>query len=179
MRWLAVTCLLAVGLLTASSSASSPAHYPASNGWIVFASDRDSNSVAPFRLYRLEPIGGGVEPLGQVRGRQPVWSPDGSLIAFVDARLRLVVAGADGFRSKTLTSGRYPVQNPSWSPDGSRIVVEQSGRGRSRGDLVIVATNGSGSRRITRSRRSRTRLGSERLADRVRLQSSPGRRRRL
>lgn len=64
MRWLAVTCLLAVGLLTTAAASSSPVHYPASNGWIVFASDRDINSGAPFRLYRLEPIGGGVEPLG-------------------------------------------------------------------------------------------------------------------
>ncbi len=152
MRWLAMPWLLSVGLLTVATASSAPWHYPASNGWIVFTSDRDVNSVAPFRLYRLEPVGGGVKPLGQLRGRQPAWSPDGSLIAFVDSKRRLVVAGADGFRRKTLTSGRYPVQNPSWSPDGSRIVVEQSGRGRSRGDLVIVATNGSGLTRITSSR---------------------------
>jgi len=124
--------LLLAGIATATTASSSLTHSPASNGWIVFASDRDINSVAPFRLYRLEPIGGGVAPLGQLRGRQPAWSPDGTLIAFVDLSFRLVVARADGTRLKVLTGGRSLTQSPSWSPDGSRIVFGQFGAATSR-----------------------------------------------
>jgi Tol biopolymer transport system component len=144
--------LLLAGIATATTASSSLTHSPASNGWIVFASDRDINSVAPFRLYRLEPIGGGVAPLGQLRGRQPAWSPDGTLIAFVDLSFRLVVARADGTRLKVLTGGRPLTQSPSWSPDGSRIVFGQFGVGRSSGDLAVVTATGSKPRQITRGR---------------------------
>jgi Tol biopolymer transport system component len=152
VRQLVLVSIVATVLATAGTGSSSPRHNPASNGWIVFASDRDINSVAPFRLYRLEPIGGGVAPIGQLRGRQPAWSPDGTLIAFVDLSFRLVVARADGSRLKVLTSGRPLSQSPSWSPDGSRIVFRQFGVGRSNGDLAVVTATGSKPRQITRGR---------------------------
>jgi Tol biopolymer transport system component len=140
-------------LTFAPGASSAPAHYPASNGWIVFVSDRDINSVAPFRLYKLEPIGGRVDPIGQLRGRQPAWSPDGTLIAFVDLSFRLVVARADGTPLMVLTRGRPFARSPSWSPDGSRIVFQQFGVGRSMGDLAIVrAAVGSKPRQITQGR---------------------------
>jgi Tol biopolymer transport system component len=152
MRRLALLSLLAVVLATAGAGSSSLAHYPATNGWIVFASDRTASGSGAFRLYRLEPLGGRVTPLGALRGRQPAWSPDGSLIAFVDARLRLVVAHADGTRLEALTSGKPPVQDPAWAPDGSRIVFQEFGRGRFTGDIAIVTTTGSVPRRITRTK---------------------------
>jgi Tol biopolymer transport system component len=152
VRQLVLVSIFAIVLATTGTAASSPGHYPASNGWIVFASDRDINSVAPFRLYQLEPIGGGVAPIGQLRGRQPVWSPDGTLIAFVDLSFRLVVARADGTRLRVLTSGRPLTRSPSWSPDGSRIVFQQFGVGRSNGDLAVVTATGSKPRQITRGR---------------------------
>ena len=86
-----------------------------------------------------------------LRGTQPAWSPDGSRIAFVDSRFRLIVASSDGTNAKALTAGRYPVRDPSWSPDGSRIVFSQSGLRRFRGDLFVAAADGSSMRRITRT----------------------------
>jgi TolB protein len=151
VRKLALPVVLAAVAVAATPASSSPRHSPASNGWIVFTSDRDVNSVAPFRLYRLEPIGGRVTPIGQLRGRQPAWSPDGSLIAYVDDRFRLAVARSDGRLVRTLPTGGFPVRDPAWSPDGSRIAFTRFTRRRAAGDIAIVAADGSGTTRITRT----------------------------
>lgn len=59
----------------------------------------------------------------------PVWSPDGSSVAFLsDARntkgqLELYLANARGERTRRLTSFDGAVQTLRWSPDGKRIAV--------------------------------------------------------
>jgi WD40-like Beta Propeller Repeat len=112
--------LVLAGLVTATvlaaTVASAPSHTPASNGWVAFASNRLGPGGLRFRLYRLEVVGGAVAPLGTLTGRAPAWSPDGSRIAFVDARLRLVVARADGTRAKMLTRRPIVAEQPAWSP---------------------------------------------------------------
>jgi Tol biopolymer transport system component len=144
VRRLAVLLALAA-VCVVPSTGSSPGHTPASNGWIAFASDRSGAGTAGFSLYQLEPMGGRVTRFGELRGRQPAWSPDGSLVAYVDTRYRLVVAKADGTRLGTLTSGRFPVEDPAWSPDGGRIVFKQTVRRRRNfTDLAIARADGSG-----------------------------------
>ena len=126
-------------------------HTPASNGWIVFASDRAPLPYSSYRLYRLDPIGAKVTQLGSLAGVSPAWSPDGAWIAFSDRRQRLIVAAADGTNARRLTDRPVIAEQPSWSPDGSRIVfqhaIARGGRGR---DLAIINANGTGLRRITR-----------------------------
>ena len=139
-----------VALVLAVPTASAPGHTPASNGWIVFASDRVVLPYTSYGLYRLEPIGGTVTRLGALGGQAPSWSPDGSLIAFSDRRQRLVVANADGTNARTLTSRPVIAEEPSWSPDGSRIVfqhaIARGGRGR---DLAVINSDGTGKRLLT------------------------------
>jgi Tol biopolymer transport system component len=143
--WLAAVL---VGLLVAAPAASLPSHTPASNGWILFASDRVRPGTGGFRLYRLEPVGGAVTPAG-LRGRQPAWSPDGSRIAFVDERYRLVVADADGAHTRVLTSRNRPAASPTWSPEGARIAVKLFTQRRAAGDIVVMDADGSNVRRLT------------------------------
>ena len=141
-----LTLTAAVAVAPAGSA---PAHTPASNGWIAFASTR-TPTTGTLGLYRLEPIGGAVTPIGELEGRQPAWSPDGSRIAFVDERYRLAIASSDGTRTITLTSGRYPVREASWSPDGSQIAFTRFTHSHNAGDIFVIAANGSGaSRRVT------------------------------
>ena len=144
--------VLLVGLAAVSTGSSAPVHYPAENGWIVFASDRVPVPFSSYALYRLEPIGGRISALGLV-GEDPAWSPDGSMIAFSDRRHRLVVAGADSLQ-RTVIVSRPPfvAEEPAWSPDGSRIVFQarhlRGGFGR---DLWIVRADGTEApRRIQR-----------------------------
>jgi Tol biopolymer transport system component len=147
-----VVVLTGVAVLAASApAASSPSHLPAGNGFIVFVSDRSEAGGGRFRLYRLEPIGGRVTPFGLHVGRAPAWSPDGSLLAYADRRSRLIVARADGKRVAVLTRG-YPASDPSWSPDGSRIAFRQGRGGRLRGDIAVVNVDGTGLKRLTRTR---------------------------
>jgi dipeptidyl aminopeptidase/acylaminoacyl peptidase len=148
VRRLALLATL-VGVVGAAPAASSPSHTPASNGWIVFASSRAEDGA--LRLYRLEPIGGAVTPLRQIHGRQPAWSPDGSRIAYVDERYRLVVADADGTGARVLTSRERPAANPTWSPDGSRLAVKLFTLRRAAGDVVVMDADGSNARRLTRT----------------------------
>jgi Tol biopolymer transport system component len=151
LRGVAAAVTLVAALTIASDGSSTRKHDPAQNGWIVFASDRESGAGAgQFRLYRLEPIGGRVLRLRSLVGREPAWSPDGSLIAFVNARSRLVVANPEGTAASFLTRGHVRVGDPSWSPDGSQLVFHVPGT-RSRGDLAVVNADGKGLRHLTRT----------------------------
>jgi dipeptidyl aminopeptidase/acylaminoacyl peptidase len=104
----------------------------------------------------------------------PSWSPDGSLVAATEfgpvesGEARLVILRSDGSelrRLPPLTSirtrrgGRRQTEaDPAWSPDGSRLVftgqtgVEDDNNRRSNVDLYVVNTDGTGLRRLTRSR---------------------------
>jgi Tol biopolymer transport system component len=138
-------------VLGVAPAASAPSNTPASNGWIAFASDRIPQPYSSYGLYRLDPIGAEVTPLGTLGGVSPVWSPDGGWIAFSDRRQRLIVAAADGTRARRLTDRPVIAEEPSWSPDGSRIVFQHAiARGARGRDLAIINVDGTGLRRITR-----------------------------
>jgi Tol biopolymer transport system component len=149
---MSLAVLAAAVLVLAPGGSSAPRHYPAENGWIVFASDRVPLPYTSYGLYRLDPIGAKVTRLGALAGRYPAWSPDGSLIAFSDRRHRLVVARSDGTEPRVILD-RPPVvaEEPAWSPDGSRIVFQGRFVGGPFGrDLMIVNADGTGLRRVAR-----------------------------
>jgi Tol biopolymer transport system component len=99
---------------------------------IVFVRDRPigsdpSTQVTNYELYKIRVDGRnltritryGNDPLPYVQS--PVWSPDGSRIAYtyLDSSFEQIkTIGPDGTGEKTLTDGYAP----DWSPDGSRIV---------------------------------------------------------
>jgi Tol biopolymer transport system component len=88
------------------------------------------------------------------RDVSPAWSPSGSLVCFERYSLtrggghhsvirhELYLVRPDGKGIRSLTLGR----SPDWSPDGQSLVFV------SEGDLYVVGRDGSGRRRLSRTR---------------------------
>ncbi len=142
--------------------------------WIAFLSRTQGKTD----IHRVRPDGSGLTSLTNHPAQEysrPVWSPDGTKIAFTsnrdadpppqvgptpvplfdDApefpaaapRPELYVMNADGSGQTRLTFNFFFDGNPTWSPDGERIVFQS----RSDGDheLFIINVDGSGLTKLT------------------------------
>jgi Tol biopolymer transport system component len=81
----------------------------------------------------------------------PVWSPDGSKIAFTsnrDGNGEIYVMNADGSVQTDLTNAPSEDVNADWSPDSSKLVF-WSDRGGSRDIFVMNAADGSAQTDLT------------------------------
>ena len=126
----------------AGNTASKPVGYtlvaaPAVAGEIVYVARSDAS---PGPIQRSNTDGSNVVQLAE-RGNDPVFSPDGSRVAYVEiangARQVVTVDAADG-GNKTVVTG-HTTGGPtslSWSPDGSRIVYSASWTEGTSPDLV-------------------------------------------
>jgi Tol biopolymer transport system component len=81
----------------------------------------------------------------------PVWSPDGSRIAFLSSRsgnrANIYVMNADGSGPRRLTTDSVFAASPySWSPDGSRLAFAG---GQYTGHIFVVTADGSSLTRLT------------------------------
>lgn len=122
----------------------------------AYEEEEDDRARAPRRFtrlrYRLDDVGwtldrpqhiftvasdGSGEPRAITKGEydddQPMWSPDGSRIAFAGARhddwdidpvQDILVVDRDGGEVSVLTATDGWCQSPSWSPDGSKIAFQ-------------------------------------------------------
>jgi Tol biopolymer transport system component len=93
----------------------------------------------------------------------PVWSPDGSRIAFVgwpsstsgevqDGNRDIYVVGADGSHLQRLTTSAADDETPEWSPDGSRLAYASNPTADEFSDQVeiwTVPSAGGAPRRMT------------------------------
>lgn len=90
---------------------------------ILFNTTRDDN----FEIYVMDTNGAQQTNLTNnlADDVNPVWSPDGSKIAFASARdskeLDIYVMNADGSNPVRLTNDPAEDSSPTWSPDGSKI----------------------------------------------------------
>jgi dipeptidyl aminopeptidase/acylaminoacyl peptidase len=87
--------------------------------------------VAPFHNRVVGSGGGWVHRPGRRSGaaldRIPVWSPDGSSLAYLaerDGNVELWISGANGRRRRALVEGPGDVTRLAYSPDGRALVFE-------------------------------------------------------
>jgi len=124
---------------------SAEAAYPGSDGRIAFQSGRD---VAAGEIYTITPGGSATRLTNSNGNADPVYSPDGSRIAFVSSDNQISVMNADGTDARPVTKGNTPKRSPTWSPDGTRIAfVSNSFDVDGQTDLEIWSINVDGSGR--------------------------------
>ena len=85
----------------------------------------------------------------------PVWSPDGTKIAFgrapKDAEKQLFIVNADGSGLIQLTNTPgIEAEDPSWSPDGTMLAFQRGPLG-GESDIYVMLLDGSGLTRLTTS----------------------------
>jgi TolB protein len=128
-------------------------------GTIVFSSPvPGSPALAPPEIWAIDSDGDGPPiRLTNSPGMDglPVYSPDGTKIAFISARTsvpQVWVMNADGSNPEQLTFDPAPKgQLPDWSPDGAKISYQSAATGA--GDIYLMNADGSRQRNLTRGLR--------------------------
>jgi Tol biopolymer transport system component len=127
------------------------------DGRIVVARWR-SLAPGPDAIITMLPDGTGLTRLAEGDVTPPVWSPDGSRLAFVDRSQRnakLQIVNADWTDPVTvlaegdLPQELWPSGQIAWMPDGQHLVVGMNRGDTDAGDLFAIGTDGSGLVRLT------------------------------
>ena len=99
-------------------------------------------------IYTIPVEGGNPKQLTSMEAREPVFSPDGKMIAFVEDGFAgrgegdmglWIIPAKDGIPHKVADAGK--ATNPVWSPDGSMIAFYDDTRGK---QMFIVQINRTG-----------------------------------
>ena len=142
---LVLVLVAAAGSVAAQSRIASA--YPATNGVVVFRSDRGGTAD----LFSVGAEGGnesGITATQQAHEYDAAVSPEGTRIAFArrstspGARTDLFVMSLGGGGRMRLTSTPVPERQPDWSPDGTRIVY--TARTSRHGPFRLFSINADG-----------------------------------
>jgi TolB protein len=156
---------LAAGVLALiSSEEPAGAALPGDNGKIVFAGFSDPNTCA---IYTMNADGSNLTNISNPDIRdescgEPMWSPDGTKIAFRSFREVVLPRGsdfqhdiytmaADGSNQTNITKNVGGERFPTWSPDGKKIafVSELANGPLAPGNIYTMAADGSNKMNIT------------------------------
>lgn len=116
--------------------------------WLAYAAHADRSVYtgrSRYQIYVARVDGAGAARLMTSDGSDffPVWSPDGTQIAFMSdrsGRTEIYVAAANGSNVRPLTAGHPggPRGNPTWSPDGTLVAFDTALDGKSEIATVSV-----------------------------------------
>ena len=120
-----------------------PFSWSPSGSELVHASDDNANLYVADATGRRAPRRLATAPDGNL-GASPLWSPDGSLIAFTTGG-RVYVVQADGTQARGVAGG----YGMAWSPDGKALAVVGPAGG-TWGDVSVVRADGTGLHRVAR-----------------------------
>lgn len=126
---------------------------------IAFSSDRSGQPM----IYTMTTAGTDVKrfTFAGKYNASPVWSPDGTKIAFAGydkGHFDIFVINADGTGLKRLTDAKQPSgkgadnEDPSWSPCGRHIMFVSNRTGQNQ--LYVTNPDGTNERRLTTDRNS-------------------------
>lgn len=153
MRPRLVAVLFSAVAMLVTTAAPAQATFPGANGKIAFV-DIGSPCCATV-IYTMNPDQSDLMQVPNTTGAgTPVWSPDGTRIAF--SRIgpgsdnEIYVINADGTGSTQLTNNTVQDEYPAWSPDGTKIVFNRSSPGAAfytinpdgTGESLLVANSG-------------------------------------
>ncbi len=119
------------------------------NGKIAFDSTRNSSTL---KIFTADPDGSNVScllctpgDLDSRFGANPVWSPHGTVIAYVgDFGLALMLIDADGFNPRLLNPATPTIgSDPTWSPDATKLAFMRT-IGAGHADIFSINANGTG-----------------------------------
>ncbi|PYT00818.1 MAG: hypothetical protein DMF63_05795 [Acidobacteria bacterium] len=123
---------------------SHPASMQTASNTIVF--ERNDASVGYTKIYTMNADGTNVMDLG--RGFDPVWSPDGTKIAYGSGGVEvndIWIMNADGSDKHQVTQN-YLSYAPAWSPDGSKIAFASYHEGTDH--VYIMDVDGSNQQKL-------------------------------
>jgi dipeptidyl aminopeptidase/acylaminoacyl peptidase len=150
----AIAVTLAACLLTlVGKEKPAGAAFPGANGKIVFNSFRDGPGNG--EVYVMDANGANQTRLTTTNPASefdPVWSSDGSKIAFQsdrDGNPEVYVMDANGANQINLTTNPAIDWVPAWSPDGSKIVFTSDRDGAGNYEIYVMDANGANQTRLT------------------------------